>query len=235
MNKGEEIGIIGIVFLLIIVMNNAEAVYTDCDREVDEDKLLTFAEKQIQKQNCKTYGDRYGEISCETFNISIRASEGHGKFVDNIIDLGTIMNIDGVGACNTDVILILEKEGTQLPDIALQHGSSAGVFGTQFFFNQFIDEGEYTLTAVNERTGEESVVEFSVRQLDNPEHKSIPSIQEQNKQEIEELENRIVELEVKLEKKDAILMEQLRVISDLAHMIKNAVYNQIISFLNNSF
>lgn len=213
-------------------MNNAEAVYTDCDREVDEDESLTYAEKIIQKQNCNTYGNRYGEISCAAFSISLRASEGQGKFVDNIIDLGTIMHIDGVGACNADVTLTLKKEGTQSPVTIIQRGFSAGVFGTQFFFNQFADEGVYTLTAINEKTGEKSVVEFSVRQLDNPEHAPIPSLQEQTNQKMEELENRIVELEEKLEKKDAILMEQLRVISDLANMIKNIVYNQIISFFN---
>jgi len=211
-------------------MNNAEALYTDCEREVDEDESITFAEKIIQKKNCDAYGNRYAEVSCpESFSISIRTAEGHGKFVDNIVDLGTIMHIDGVGACNSDVTLILEKEGEQYSDIALQHGFTEGVFGTQFYFTQFADEGNYKLTAINENTGEVSVVEFSVKQLDNPEHDAIPSLQEQTEQQIQKLESRIATLEEQLEKKDAVLMEQLRVIMDLANKITNTIYEQFFS------
>lgn len=32
----------------------------ECEKEVEEDNSLTFAEKIVQKRNCETYGNRYG-------------------------------------------------------------------------------------------------------------------------------------------------------------------------------
>jgi len=51
-------------------------------------------------------------------------------------------------------------------------------------------------------------------------------------QQITDLKVQLAEKDEQIEKKDEILMEQLRVISDLANMIKNAVYNQLVSFFN---
>jgi len=219
-------------FLLIIAINNAEAVYTDCEREVDEDESITFAEKTVQKKNCNTYGNRYAEVSCpEPFSISIRAAEGQGTFVDNVIDLGTIMHFDGVGACNSDVTISLEKDGVQFMPPFLQRGFSEGVFGDQFFFSQFADEGNYKLTAVNENTGEISIVEFSVKQLDNPSNpnQAVFFNNDETSEQINELKAEIESLKEELAKKDAVLMEQVKVIMDLANMITNTIYEQFFS------
>jgi len=52
------------------------------------------------------------------------------------------------------------------------------------------------------------------------------------KAENSEMKDEIKELKKKLEKKDAVLMEQLKVISDLASMLKNTIFEKLSSFLN---
>ena len=33
----------------------------ECEKEVDADDSLTYAEKIVQKHKCETYGNRYGK------------------------------------------------------------------------------------------------------------------------------------------------------------------------------
>ena len=62
-NRGSVVAVFAIVLLLAFALsiNKAEAVYSDCEREVDNDDSLTHAEKTVQKRNCDTYGNRYGK------------------------------------------------------------------------------------------------------------------------------------------------------------------------------
>jgi len=61
----EKIAIPVFAFFLVLAMtiqiNTVEAVYSDCEREVDNDDSITHAEKTVQKRNCDTYGNRYGK------------------------------------------------------------------------------------------------------------------------------------------------------------------------------
>ena len=178
------------------------------------------------------------EPSCisPTFCISLRPAEGWGKFEENVIDLGTIMYVEGTGAFQTDVIITIEDKHGR-PSEHLTHGFSEGVFGTQFFFTTFNDVGNYKVTALNVNTGEEMSLEFSVAQLENPELAPVESFQSQTDIKIKELEDKldgfeekILELEDQIEKKDGLLMEQLRVIENLASVIQKTIFEPILNY-----
>jgi len=204
----------------------------ECEKEVDEDNSLTLAEKIIQKKNCKTYGNRYGEVSdCPSFLLWLQPAEGQGTFVSNIIDLGTIMHIKGAGACNTDVDLSFQKKGFPEKMRWSVHAPSSGFFGDQLLFSKLDDIGEYILTAKNVKTREEISLNFAVRQLENPKLDPIQSSESQSLQKIQELEERIAQLEEQIKQKDAVLMEQLKVIMELANKIRDTVFEKIIPSL----
>jgi len=140
----------------------------ECEKQVDKDDSLTYAEKTVQKNNCETYGDRFGEISdCPSFEVWLQKAESSGTFVNNIVDLGTIMHIKGIGACNADIEMSFQKKGFPAIQTWSVHAPSSGVFGDQLFFTNLSDLGDYILKAKKVKTGEEISLEFSVMQLDN--------------------------------------------------------------------
>jgi len=67
--------------------------------------------------------------------------------------------------------------------------------------------------------------------LQDPDDASAPDSVSGNETggQINELKAEIEFLKEELAKKNAVLLEQLRVISDLANMIKNAIYEQFVS------
>lgn len=214
----------------------------ECEKQVDKDDSLTYAEKIVQKNNCETYGDRFGEISdCPSFEVWLQTAEAQGTFVSNIVDLGTIMHIKGIGACNADVEMSFQKKGSPAIQTWSVSAPSSGVFGDQFFFTSLSDLGDYILKAKKVKTGEEISLEFSVMQLDNPPKPLQGTFfvkEETNEQinklktEIEELKKQLTEKDEQIEKKDAVLMEQVKVILELAQRIKSTIFEPIYNYFS---
>ncbi len=210
-------------FVLVGSIGTVYGVNSSCHQEVNDDDSLTFAEKQIQKQNCNTWNDRTGAsmLCVEEFGFELNTVERNGMYYENVVDLGTKLLVSGAGACNSGVELTLEKNGSNEIQSTTTYAFFGGEFSKQYVFSHYTDIGTYTLTAIKERTGEEYSTTFNVK----PMGKTISDVEltfEDVRERVAEFESRLSYLEEQLEKQNQIIMEQLKTIATLANMIKTS-------------
>jgi len=210
-------------FALVGSIGTVYGVNSSCHQEVNDDDSLTFAEKQIQKQNCNTWNDRSGAsmVCVEEFGFELNTMERNGMYYEQVVDLGTKLLVNGEGACNSGVELKLEKNGSNVVKSSTTYAFFTGEFSKQYVFSHYTDVGKYTLTAIKEKTGEEYSVTFYVK----PMGETISDVEltfEDVRERIMTFENRLSYLESQLEKQNQIIMEQLKTIATLANMIKTS-------------
>jgi len=185
-----------------------------CFAEVYADEDLTGAEKTVAKRNCETViNNKYSEMN------------------NNHYDL----------AEERDRIQVVEKCGDWYPSYKLLDES-------QWRVQKHTDHATDCLMIYNDDVwkydGKNRVVVLSDRLLElkeeqnqrpNPVATSIelPSTsniiaQDTRFDKMAELEDKVAELEEQIRKKDAVLMEQMKVIIDLANMIRNVILNAFV-------
>jgi len=185
-----------------------------CFDEVYADEDLTGAEKTVAKRNCESViNNKYSEMN------------------NNHYDL----------AEERDRIQVVEKCGDWYPSYKLLDES-------QWRVQKHTDHATDCLMIYNDDVwkydGKNRVVVLSDRLLElkeeqnqrpNPVATSIelPSTsniiaQDTRFDKMAELEDKVAELEEQIRKKDAVLMEQMKVIIDLANMIRNVILNAFV-------
>lgn len=205
-------------FILIGSISFVDGMYSSCHKEVDNDKSLTFAEVKIQKQNCNTYKNRTGDVMVciDSFGFSLKTTEEYGIYDEQVLDLGTKLHLYGVGACNDYVNLKLEKNGSHISDQSMTFGFFTGQFSKEYIFSHYTDIGKYTLTATRQSTGEEQVVNFSVKSMEAPMNQKVITFEDFNERLIT-FDQRLLFLESELVKRDQIIMEQMKLITSLTN------------------
>ena len=207
-------------FALVGSIGTVSGITSACHQEVNDDGSLTFAEKQIQKQNCNTWNDRMGAsmLCVDTFGFELNTVERNGMYYEQVVDLGTKLLVNGEGACNSGVELKLEKNGSNVVKSSTTYAFFTGEFTKQYVFSHFTDVGKYTLTAIKEKTGEEYSMTFYVK----PMYETISDVEinfEDVRERIITFESRLSYLESQLEKQNQIIMEQLKTIATLTNML----------------
>ena len=158
-------------FILIGSINFADAVYTPCHQDVDNDDSLTYSEKTAQKNLCDIHQTASVDtlICHDTFGFTLKTTDSFGMYYDQVLNLGSKLHVSGTGACNSDVELKLEKNGSSSAiDLFTTHAFTTGQYSKEYTFPYYTDEGKYTLTATKQSTGEEHVLNFAVKSMIMP-------------------------------------------------------------------
>ncbi|PBO85189.1 MAG: hypothetical protein COA77_05755 [Thaumarchaeota archaeon] len=190
-------------FVLVGSIGTVSGITSAYHQEVNDDDSLTFAEKQIQKQNCNAWNDRSGAsmLCVEDFGFELNTVERNGMYYEQVVDLGTKLLVNGEGACNSGVELKLKKNGSNVVKSSTTYAFFTGEFTEQYVFSHYTDVGKYTLTAIKEKIGEEHSVTFYVK----PMYETISDIDltfEDVRERIITFENRLSYLESQLEKQN---------------------------------
>jgi len=185
-----------------------------CWTEVDANDDLTVAEKTVAKRNCETV-----------------INNKYSKMNNNHQDL----------AEERDRIQVMQKCEDWYPSYKILDED-------QWRIQKHADQASDCLMIYNDdiwkHDGEDRLVVLSDRLIEIKEEQSLkpspvatsielPSessiiTQDTRLNKMAELEARVVELQDELRKKDAVIMEQLKVIIDLANMIRNVILNVFV-------
>jgi len=185
-----------------------------CWTEVDANDDLTVAEKTVAKRNCETV-----------------INNKYSKMNNNHQDL----------AEERDRIQVMQKCEDWYPSYKILDED-------QWRIQKHADQASDCLMIYNDdiwkHDGEDRLVVLSDRLIEIKEEQSLkpspvatsielPSEssiirQDTRLNKMAELEARVVELQDELRKKDAVIMEQIKVIIDLANMIRNVILNVFV-------
>jgi len=185
-----------------------------CWVEVDADEDLTGAEKTVAKRNCETViNNKYSKINNNHYDL---AEERYR-------------------------IQVIQKCEDWYPSYKLLDES-------QWRIQKYTDQATDCLMIYNDDAwkyeGENRLIVLSDRLLElKEEQKQRPSpvatsielpstsnivAQDTRLDKMTELEAKVAELQEQVHKKDAIIMEQIKVLTDLANMIRNVILNVFI-------
>jgi hypothetical protein len=186
-----------------------------CWVEVDADEDLTGAEKTVAKRNCETV-----------------INNKYSKMNNNHYDL----------AEERDRIQVMQKCEDWYPSYKLLDES-------QWRIQKYTDQATDCLMIYNDDAwkyeGENRFIVLSDRLLELKEEQKLrpspvatsielPSTsnivaQDTRLDKMAELEAKVVELQDEIRKKDAVIMEQIKVLTDLANMVRNVILNAFAS------
>lgn len=184
-----------------------------CFAEVDSNDGLTVAEKTVAKRNCET------EISNK-----------HSKMNNNHFEQAEVR----------DRIQVMQKCEDWYPSYKILEVDqwriqkhTAHVSDCLMIYNDDIwkYDGENRLIVLSDRLLE---IKKEQNQKSTPVATSIslPSTniitQDTRSDKIDVLEAKIAELEEQIRKKDAVIMEQMKVITDLANMVRNVIFSAFL-------
>lgn len=184
-----------------------------CWSEVDANKDLTVAEKTVAKRNCETeINNKYNEI--------------HNDHQDL--------------AKERDIVQIIQKCEDWYPSYKILDEE-------RWRIQKHVEQASDCIMMYNDKIwsydGEDRSIVLAKKLLElkeqnlkpNPVSTSIelPSesriiAQDTRSDKMVELEAKIAELQEQLRKKDQVIMEQIKVITDLANLIKNVVLNAFL-------
>ena len=179
-----------------------------CFSKVDANEDLTIAEKTVAKRNCETdINNKYSEIN------------------NNHQDLAEVRDrIQVIQKCEDwhHSYKLLDKEQWRVQ----KHADHATDCLMIYNDNIWKYEGENRLIVLADR-----LVELKEEQNQKPKPISTSVVRSNSVMDdirddkIMKLEVKIAALQEELRKKDAVIMEQMKVITDLANMVRNVILN----------
>lgn len=213
------------ILVLISMVIPASAQYSDEDEKIREEihacfekvyanEDLTEAEKTVAKRNCETeINNKY-----ETMN------NNHQDLAD---ERNRIQVIQKCEDWYSSYKLLdekqwkIQKHTDQATDCLMLYNDDVWNY-----------DGNDRLTVLSEKLMELKE-EQSLKPSPVSTSISLPSqsniiAQDTRSDKMIQLETKIAELEEQIRKKDAVIMEQMKVITDLANMVRNAILNAIV-------
>lgn len=191
-----------------------------CFAEVNSNTELTAAEKTVAKRNCETdINNKYSKMNNDHHELAEERDR-----------------IQVMEKCEDwyPSYRILEVEQWKVQKHT-SHAADCLIIYNDDIWNY---DGENRLSVLSERLLE---IKEEQNQKSTPVVTSVnlPSTsnivtQDTHSDKMAELEAQVVELKEQVRKKDAVIMEQMKVITDLANMIKNVILGAFISS-GNSF
>ncbi len=185
-----------------------------CWVEVDADEDLTGAEKTVAKRNCETViNNKYSKINNNHYDL---AEERYRiQVIQKCEDWHPSYKLLDESQWR------IQKYTDQATDCLMIYNDDAWKY-----------EGENRLIVLSDRLLE---LKEEQKQRPSPVATSIelPSTsnivaQDTRLDKMTELEAKVAELQEQVRKKDAIIMEQIKVLTDLANMIRNVILNVFI-------
>lgn len=181
-----------------------------CFKEVDTDSDLTVAEKTVAKRNCETsINNKYSKMNNDHHDLAEKRDR-----------------IQSIQKCEDwyPSYKILDEERWRIQKHANQ-ASECIILYNDDIWNYSGDDRLIILSdRLLELRDEQAVRQFPVdTSIDLPSESDIITKNAQYDKMVE-LETRITHLQDELHKKDQVIMEQIRVITELANMIKNVMF-----------
>jgi len=185
-----------------------------CWVEVDADEDLTGAEKTVAKRNCETVinnkyskmNNNHYELAEERYRIQViqKCEDWYPSY--KLLDESQWR---------------IQKYTDQATDCLMIYNDDAWKYEGE---NRFIVLSDRLLELKEEQKLRPSPVATSI---ELPSTSNIVA-QDTRLDKMTELEVKVAELQDEIRKKDAVIMEQIRVITDLANMIRNVILNVFV-------
>jgi DNA repair exonuclease SbcCD ATPase subunit len=185
-----------------------------CWIEVDANEDFTVAEKTVAKRNCETViNNKYSEMNNNHYDLAEEKER-----------------IEVMQKCEDwyPSYKLLDEDQWRIQKHADQASDCLMIYNDDIWKY----DGEDRLVVLSDM-----LIELKEEQNQRPtpvatfiEHPSESSIiaQDTRLNKMVELEAKVVELEEQVRKKDAIIMEQIKVLTDLANMIRNVILNVFV-------
>ncbi len=185
-----------------------------CWVEVDADEDLTGAEKTVAKRNCETViNNKYSKMNNNHYDL---AEERYRiQVIQKCEDWYPSYKLLDESQWR------IQKYTDQATDCLMIYNDDAWKYEGE---NRFIVLADRLLELKEEQKLRPSPVATSI---ELPSTSNIVA-QDTRLDKMTELEAKVAELQEQVRKKDAIIMEQIKVLTDLANMIRNVILNVFI-------
>ena len=213
------------ILVLISMVIPASAQYSDedekireeihaCFEEVYANEDLTEAEKTVAKRNCET----------EINNKYATMNNNHQELADERNRIQVIQKCEdwypSFRVLDVDQWRI-QKHAEQAEDCLMLYNDNVWKY-----------EGDDRLIVITDRLLELKEEKYQkttpvATSIQLPSQSGVVS-QDTRSYKMDQLEAKISELEEQIRKKDAVIMEQMKVITDLANMIRNVILNAFV-------
>jgi len=185
-----------------------------CWIEVDANEDLTGAEKTVAKRNCETViNNKYSKMNNNHYDLA--------KERDRIQVMQKCEDWYPSYKLLDESQWRIQKHTDQATDCLMIYNDDAWKYEGE---NRFIVLSDRLLELKEEQNQRPSPVATSI---ELPSTSNIIA-QDTRLDKMAELEVKVAELQDEIRKKDAVIMEQIRVITDLANMIRNVILNVFI-------
>ncbi|MFQ5573397.1 MAG: hypothetical protein ACE5EJ_04010 [Nitrosopumilaceae archaeon] len=185
-----------------------------CFSEVDANDDLTVAQKTVAKRNCETViNNKYNPV--ENNHYDLAQERERIQVIEKCEDWYPSYKL------LDEKRWLIQKQADQASDCLMIYNDDVWKY-----------DGEDRLVVLSDRIlelREEQRVKPSpvATSIELPSESSIIA-QDTRLNKMAELEAKVAELQDELRKKDAVIMEQIKVITNLANMIKNVVLNAFL-------
>jgi len=185
-----------------------------CWVEVDADEDLTGAEKTVAKRNCETViNNKYSKMNNNHYDL---AEERYRiQVMQKCEDWYPSYKVLDESQWR------IQKYADQATDCLMIYNDDVWKYEGE---NRFIVLSDRLLELKEEQKQRPSPVATSI---ELPSTSNIVA-QDTRLDKMAELEVKVAELQDEIRKKDAVIMEQIRVITDLANMIRNVILNVFV-------
>ncbi len=185
-----------------------------CWVEVDADEDLTGAEKTVAKRNCETViNNKYSKMNNNHYDLA--------KERDRIQVMQKCEDWYPSYKILDEDQWLIQKHVDQATDCLMIYNDDAWKYEGE---NRFIVLADRLLELKEEQKLRPSPV---ATLIELPSTSNIVA-QDTRLDKMAELEVKVAELQEQVRKKDAIIMEQIKVLTDLANMIRNVILNVFV-------
>jgi len=185
-----------------------------CWTEVDANDDLTVAEKTVAKRNCESViNNKYSKMNNNHYNLA--------KERDRIQVMQKCVEWYPSYKILDEDQWLIQKHVDQATDCLMLYNDDIWKYDGE---NRLVVLSDMLIELKEEQNQRPTPVATSI---ELPSESSIIA-QDTRLDKMVELETKVAELQEQVRKKDAIIMEQIKVLSDLANMIRNVILNVFV-------